>query len=574
MAGVSGGGQWTAAGAHKGPFSRLALAQYATLLGMRWLVLSNTLRTLPGVLELSARGLGLLVYGSMGLGLSIALGSAANIFSAHDEWTMLALVFWSALFIWQSVPVGLASFQTQFEMSTLLRFPVSFGSFFLLSLVVGMADISTILGGLCSIGIWMGIALARPQLALWALAVVGLFGIFNILLVRLILLWLDRWLARRRSRELVGAVIVMLLLSLQLLNPALQSERPPRSQLQPRHFSVESVNGEEKDIVAQTVLVVQHWFPPGLAATVVRRASSGHANNAGTALAGLGLYVAAVAGLLGMRLKAEFRGENLGEAEAAGAESQRSYGMLLNGAGPIAAVMEKELRTMIRSMPLLYAMGAPLFMVIVLSSLLHNNAPARWRGLDYALPGCLAYALMGVSQLLYNALGTDGTGVRLIFLSPTPVRTVMLAKNLFHGLAFGVVACAAWVMTSLRMGWPDNVMAAATVAWLMFALLANLAIGNVFSLVMPHRVDLGRLTRQRGSAASSLLSMSVQLLLLGVGGAVFFVCSMSGRLWLAVPVFLVLAAAASYAWLRIFNNLDALVSRRKDLLNDTLAKTE
>jgi hypothetical protein len=55
MAGVSGGGQWTAAGAHKGPFSRLALAQYATLLGMRWLVLSNTLRTLPGVLELSAR---------------------------------------------------------------------------------------------------------------------------------------------------------------------------------------------------------------------------------------------------------------------------------------------------------------------------------------------------------------------------------------------------------------------------------------------------------------------------------------------------------------------------------------
>lgn len=574
MAGVSDGGQGSAAGPQRGPFSRLALAQYAALLGMRWLVLSNKLRTLQGVFELSARGVGLLVFGATGLGLSIALGSAADLFAARGEWIMLALVFWVALFIWQSVPVGLASFQTQFEMGTLLRFPVSFGSFFLLSMVVGVADLSTILGGLVSIGIWIGIALARPQLALWVLAVVGLFGIFNILLVRLILLWLDRWLARRRSRELVGAVIVMLLLSLQLLNPALQSDRHARRRMEPRHLMVESVNGEETGAVAQTVLAVQHWLPPGLAAVVVRRAASGHAESAGTALGALGLYVAAVAGLLGVRLRAEFRGESLGEVEAAGAESQRSDGMLLNGAGPIAAVMEKELRTMLRSMPLLYAMGAPLFMVMILSSLLHNNAPARWREFDYALPGCLAYALMGVSQLAYNTLGTDGTGVRLVFLSPTPVRTVMLAKNLFHALAFSVVACAAWVMTSLRMGWPDDVMTAATVAWLLFALPANLAIGNVFSLVMPHRVDLGRLTRQRGSAASSLLSMFVQLLLLGVGGVVFLVCSMSGRLWLAVPVFLVMAFAASYAWLRIFNNLDALVSRRKDLLNYTLAKTE
>ena len=246
----------------------------------------------------------------------------------------------------------------------------------------------------------------------------------------------------------------------------------------------------------------------------------------------------------------------------------------MRGAGPIAAVLQKELRAALRSMPVLYVIGAPLFMVLVLSSMLRANATEGWGRAATALPACLAYALMGVSQLIFNALGAEGAGVRLIFLSPTPVRVVMAGKNLFHGLTFALVAATAWVLTSLRVGWPNDVLTAATVAWLLFALPANLAIGNLFSLKMPHRMDPGRLMRRRGSVSSALLTILVQLGLIAIAAVVFVACARLGRVWLAVPVFLLLAAGASYAWLRVYDELDELAAANKERLIETLARLE
>jgi len=71
----------------------------------------------------------------------------------------------------------------------------------------------------------------------------------------------------------------------------------------------------------------------------------------------LGLYVLAAGAALAARLKAEYRGENLGEAPSRKKTEKRDDGWLLDGAGPVAAVMEKELRTLLRSMPLLYALA-------------------------------------------------------------------------------------------------------------------------------------------------------------------------------------------------------------------------
>jgi hypothetical protein len=91
---------------------------------------------------------------------------------------------------------------------------------------------------------------------------------------------------------------------------------------------------------------------------------------------------------------------------------------------------------------------------------------------------------------------------------------------------------------------------------------------------MPYRVNPGRISRQRGSQASALLSLLLQGGALGAGAAVFFLCSMGGMLWLAVPIFLVLAGVAVFAWLRILRNSDEIASQRKDLLIATLAKAD
>jgi ABC-2 type transport system permease protein len=162
----------------------------------------------------------------------------------------------------------------------------------------------------------------------------------------------------------------------------------------------------------------------------------------------------------------------------------------------------------------------------------------------------------------------------LLFLSPTPIRTVFLAKNLFHSLLFFLDALLVGVLTTLRLGWPQGVTVAATAAWVLFALPCCLAVGNIFSLRMPFRIHPGRMTRQRGSQANALSSMLLLLVVMAVGAVVFGLCWLLASPWMAVPVFLVLAGASVFTWLRGLGNVDRLANQRRDSLLATLMKTE
>jgi hypothetical protein len=320
--------------------------------------------------------------------------------------------------------------------------------------------------------------------------------------------------------------------------------------------------------------VVQAWLPPGQAGRMLERAGEREAPAALESMAALSLYVLLVGGVLAARLRAEYRGENLGEAPALSTATKRQKKRLLDGSGPLAAVMEKEFQTMMRSARLLFALGVPVLMVLVIATLLRNGDSGAQhsilRSLD--LPLCEAYALLGFTQLIYNTLGTEGTGIQWIFLSPTPIRTVMLAKNLFHGMLFGIVAVLAGVLTTARVGRPDWPVLAATAGWLVFALPANLAAGNILSLILPYRVNLGRMMHQAGSQGNGLFAMLIQAAILGVGISVYGVCSLFAHEWLAAPIFLALAGAAIIAWLRVLRHVDGMAGRRKDLLMDALAE--
>ncbi len=117
-------------------------------------------------------------------------------------------------------------------------------------------------------------------------------------------------------------------------------------------------------------------------------------------------------------------------------------------------------------------------------------------------------------------------------------------------------------------------MLAATAAWVLFALPTNLAAGNLLSLTMPYRVNLGRISRQRGSQASALVSMLIQAVVMGCGAAVLELCIYFDKRWLAAPVLLVLAGVALVAWMRVMRSTDALANRNRENLIATLAKTE
>jgi ABC-2 type transport system permease protein len=610
MAGVNGAGSGAGAASGEaclmplggGAFGPVARAQYGALAKLRWQMLSNGLRFRKGKLELGVRTLGFLIYGATGVALGGGLGFAAYLLAASHEMRFLPLVFWATFLLWQMIPIMMASFQEQFDLGSLLRFPVSFQSFFLLYAVFGLADISTILGGLCCVGIWVGLSVALPGLFLWTTLTVGLFALFNILLVRAIFAWIDRWLAQRKTREILGAVFMLLVLSAQLLNPALH------------HGFADFHQSNHKDAIRNTqhyrdmearyepwlkmADAVQQWLPPGLAAKGLQQAAGqvggktgGPTSGAAPGLGLIGLYALVAGGVLATRLKAEYRGESLGQAPkrtkaapiraklAAGtsastaAKVERASGWIPAWAGPVGAVMEKELRSLMRSVSQLYVLGAPLMMVFIFGSMFRSNV-GTGHSFTLALPVCMAYSMLGFTQLFANNLGTEGAGIQLLFLSPTPFRTVLLAKNLFHAMLFGVDALIAGILVTLRLGTPDSAVLVGTIGWLLFALPANLAVGNVFSITMPFRVNPGRLTRQRGSQANALLSLLTQLAVMAVGATVFGLCWYLDRLWLAGPVFLVLAAGSVFGWLRVLRNAEGMANRRKDSLLLTLVKTE
>lgn len=550
-----------------GMFSTLARAQYGALGRMRWEMFRNGLRSRKGAMELGANMAMILLYTFMGVGMAVGLGIGAGTMVSSGEWKFLPILFWAVAVMWQVVPISMASFQQQFDPGGLLRFPMSFGTFYVLHLVFGLVDASTIVGAFCCTGMLVGISVARPDLTGWAALALLVFAAFNILLVRAIFAWIERWLAQRRTREIMTALFFLVILSFQLFNPALHQKA--------HHGAMTAEQRQDTMLWLHRANRVQRWLPPGLVAGMLQQAQAGQPAEGLEAMGLAGLFVLGIGGVLAARLRAEFRGENFGEAPARKETRQRRRGeWLIDGSGPVAAVMEKELRTLLRAIPLLYQLGAPLLMVFVFTAIARNNTKAPNFHFPIGLLLYLAYGIVAFTQLIYNNLGTEGAGIQILFMSPTPIRTVMLAKNLFHCGLFAVEAAIICAISAWRLGMPAPDAFLATLSWVLFAIPVHLAAGDIFSITMPYRVNLGRLRRQPGSQGNALFSLLIQVGVLGVGAAVLGLCALFGELWFAIPIFLILAGGAVFAWLRVLSNVDRLANKRREDLVDTLVRTE
>jgi ABC-2 type transport system permease protein len=558
-----------------GLFSPLARAQYSAVARMRARLFANSIRTNEGALEFGARAVSFVIYSLIGLSLGVGACALTYTLVLRQGWQYLAVEFWALCFVWQAMSVALASFQEQYDLTALLRFPVGFRSFVLLHLIFGLIDISTVIGTLCSLGILVGFTLARVELFPLALLTLAAFVVFNILLVRAILAWIDRWLAKRRSREIVGAIFLLFVLSLQLLNPALHDSFYNEGQPHPHHHGMHRNTARQPGREARPWLIAvreaEMWLPPGLAANAMEHANE-HALAPALASAGiLGMFALFAGGLLTLRLRSEYRGENLGEARTRKTITTSDSGWFITN-GPIGAVIEKEMRTLMRSVPQLYALCVPMLMAFVIGNIFRSSNGAIHQTFQLAFPVCVAYGLLGFVQLIYNNLGAEGPGIQFLLLSPTPMRTILLGKNLFHAALFAVVALVSMLLASLRLGAPSPSVAAATLGWLAFALPANLAAGNILSVTMPYRVNLGRLGRQSGSQANALLSMFIQTAWLGIGAGIISLCSIFGKLWLGAVILAALAAGAVIAWILVLRRADAIVNRRREKLLARLTK--
>jgi ABC-2 type transport system permease protein len=222
---------------------------------------------------------------------------------------------------------------------------------------------------------------------------------------------------------------------------------------------------------------------------------------------------------------------------------------------------------------MLYNLAAPLVMVFVFGGAFRGGQFTSSIRLEYALPIGMVWAFLGLARLISNNLGMEGDGIQFYFLSPTPMRTVILGKNFLYLMLFFLEAILISAVVIYRFGFPVPSVAAATLAWLLFAIPANFAIGNLLSITMPYRINMARMRREPGAVGNNLTSFCAQFGVLAVGALVIAPCAFLGEPWLPVPIFLVLAAISSFVYLRVLGSVDRMVHSRMDSLTLEVMKT-
>jgi ABC-2 type transport system permease protein len=547
-------------------FSRQARGQFAAIAFVRWRLFVNSLRTIRGRLELVSRGFMFFGFATLGLGGSFAMGAGAWYFAAHDHVEMLAVLLWPALLFWQLFPVMASAFTENVDSSNLLRFPLTFPSYFLIRIAYGSLDPATAVGSLWLAGMAIGIGVASPAYFLLALPILLLFAVFNILLGQMIYTWVERWLARRRSREILGVVFLFVMISFQFIGPLA------------RHYG--STARPILSRVTSQVLPIERLLPPGLAAASLARSLHGEYALALGAFALECAYALAVLWLLNLRLRAQYLGENLSEAVArtAGPAGKRKIqlGWNIEGVpGSVSAVVEKELRYLLRSGPMLFTLVMPLVILLIFRFTPgKSDSPGGIfvHASDLAFPVGAAYALLMLTNLIYNSFGPDAAGVQFFFVSPVRFREILLGKNLAAAFVLAAEIALVWLGTCLMYPLPSWDAVLATVTGVFFALLLNLIGGNFLSVFTPKKIDFGTFGRQRASNTTAFASLGIQAAVIGLCSLALLAARAYRHIWVAAIVFVILAAGATVAYFLVLDRMDAIVLKRREAMITELCK--
>lgn len=528
---------------------------------VRWRLFINSLRSIRGRLNLVSRGIAGLLVVAAAFGGGSLLGMVAWGMTNDHRLTWISIPLWLITLFWQLFPIMATAFTQNIDASTLLRFPLSYPGYFLVRLIYGALDIPTALGVSWSFGLLIGIAIANVTLAPWALLATLGFVLFNLALARMIFVWIEHWLSSRRSREVMGVLFLVVMIGFQLLGPMLN-----RYSRWPAH---------ERFAALAKLLPLERVLPPGLAADVITSAARGQYSSALVSVGLLLAYVIGALAILHLRLNGQYRGKSLSQGEkpnkaGTNAGSIRQGWRLPLLTGPVSAIYEKELRYFSRSGPMLFTLVMPVIMVFVLWG---GRRALMGEQMNFVFPVGAAYCLLVMTNIVYNSFGGDGGGIQFFLFSPISFRQVTAAKNLAQFTVLAIDVCILWLGVRFVFHPPRLRVLALTLAWLLFATPLNFAAGNLLSLYSPKRIDYAVFGRQRAPETTILLSLAVQLAILGIGAATIFVAHFYHTLWVATAALSVLAVPAIATYFIVLGRIPGIALARRDVLTGELCKT-
>lgn len=539
--------------------------QMRLIAGLRWCLFRNSLRSLRGRLDVVGYVLLWLMLTGLMFGGGAGIGFGAYAFLSRHQAASFADLFWAVLLFWQLYPLLIGTGGLQFEFGNLLHFPLRYGSFFALSLTYGLLDPGAVIALFWLACLSLGAGLARPGLLAWVVAAALLFAAMNLLLSRAIATWADRWLAQRRTREILGMLFIVGLLTVQFAGPTLARWTARQ------HAAV-------RWLVPLANLV--HALPPGMAAQAVAGAAAFRPLLALAGLLAVCLYGVGFSWLLHLRLAAQFRGESLSETKAPAPPTTHaraaaaSTGWRLPGLSTrTAALFERETRYTLRNWPVLFQLLLPAFFVILLSpSFKHTRFFTSHP--EMAFPVAVAYAFFSENYWIFNSFGYDGEGIRFLLLAPLRFRQVMIGKNLLHTVATVLNIALLWACVRWIFRPPGAEIVALTLLVSLYALLVNLAVGNVTSVRLPNRLEFGVFRRGRGARGLAVaIGLGTEAVLVGSGMLIFVLGVWLHGMGLAMLASLGLAGMAAAGYVFSLREVERVILHRREAFTEELCRT-
>ncbi len=459
-----------------------------------------------------------------------------------------------AVFVyWQLTPLLTASMGASIDLRKLLVFPIPTRRLFQVEVLLRLSSCLEMM--LVVTGLALGLA-ANPVLPRRAgiLAFVP-FVVFNLFVSAGLRNQLERWMARRRIRELTLLLI--------LLTAAV-----------PQLLVVTGVPGPLRQFVSAQA---QMWWPWSATA----RLAAGE----GTAA----LWVV----LVGWTVAAWFFGRwqfarsvrfDAAAAEVAGrksGESRSRFDRLYRLPGvffsdPLAVIIEKELRSLLRTprFRLVFLMGFTFGVIVFLPIILRGGSGGAMTPGDH-LAMVSGYALLLLGDVAFwNVFGFDRSAAQLYFLLPMPISRVFAGKNLaalvFVFLEITAIVC---VWAAFRMPLTAVKAAEAYAVALTFSLYL-LGAGNVSSVYYPRPVN-----PERSTGAASAGRLRALLLLIYPAAAIPILLAYGARyafashtaFWSVLAVGAALGAA--FYWVALDSALER-IERNKDKILQTLSEGE
>ena len=470
---------------------------------------------------------------------------------------------------------NVAAVASNFDPSSLARFPLRFGRYMVLRTLIGVMTPSTIVGCIALLAAAVGIGIAKHALALPALLVLSVYAMMNIFLMRMIGAWLERWLANRRFREIFGALMALSVVGFQFLNFQRAPGRAPGSR---SSLALNLLHSSGAGL---------QWLPPGFAANAILRLE--HPFAALAQITALLASAALFAAVFAIRLHKQFLGEFLSEGASRRANERSGRRSQLRSQIPsfavtvgqtqeappafppiVAACLHKEWLTLRGNGMQLIGMLTPLFFVVILNrSVFQGNS-------TYFLPGAIAYVLFGVLAGLYNIFGADGLGVQVYLLAPVRLRDVIVAKNLMSLAVIVAEAGLAWVLVSMLTRTPIPLaIQVSTGLWTILVIGVNLALGTMRSIQAPRRFVPGQTQRKPVTPTNRTSGLLIMLVLFGSMALQFpvtILCRYFDDPWLGVWIFGPLALAAVAAYALLLRNADRLILAHRDIFAEELCK--